>query len=351
MRRHSSTHWSNASAVLMPADSPAADYLPAARVALQHFPLEVATLTPVSVSENITFRVTDVQGSDYALRLHRPGYNSLHELESERQWCASLAGTGLPLQRPLRSREGVHFVAVEIPSRAERRYAGMTSWLPGVLLGQHLETVRAGRARAELFRAMGRLAATIHNRSEAWTPPPGFVRPRLDMGGLVGARPRWGRFWEHRALDKDQQALLVETRQHLRALLKAYGTPSRVFGLIHADLHPGNIVIAGDRMGLIDFDDCAFGWHLYDLASALIEYSEEEDFAGLRWALLDGYRERRVLSADDERLLPTFLLLRGMALIGWYHQRPEHAETSFFHRVKERVLLQSAQLLSAQGLT
>ena len=335
----------------MPAEPLASDYLPAAEVALQYFPIEVATLTPVSLSENVTFRVTDVKGGDYALRLHRPGYNSLRELESERQWCASLACSGLPLQNAVKSRAGDHFVVVDIPLRAERRHAGITSWLPGVLLGEHIETVRAGQARADLFCAMGRLAATLHNQSEAWTPPAGFVRPRLDLEGLLGENPRWGRFWEHCALDQGEQTLLLEARRQLRVLLQSYGTPSRAFGLIHADLHPDNIVIEGDSMGLIDFDDCAFGWHLYDLASALIEYSDDEDFGELRRALLAGYRERRTLPAADERLLATFLLLRGMALVGWFHQRPEHGDSSFFRRVKERVLSQSAQLLSAKGLT
>jgi Ser/Thr protein kinase RdoA (MazF antagonist) len=197
---------------------------------------------------------------------------------------------------------------------------------------------------------MGRLAATIHNQSERWTPPLGFVRPRLDLDGLLGEGPRWGRFWEHRALEAGERALLLAARQRLRGLLAAYGTPPGRFGLIHADLHPDNIVIDGDSLGLIDFDDCAFGWHLYDLASALIEYSDAEDFALLHTALLDGYREHRALSSDCERLLPVFLLLRGMALVGWFHQRPEHADSGFFLTVKERVLSQSAQLLCAKSL-
>ncbi len=332
----------------MSADSLAPDYLPAAQLALQHFPLEVATLAPVSLSENITFRVTDAQGSDYALRLHRPGYNSLRELESERQWCASLAATGLPLQRALSSRDGDQFVAVDIPAMAERRYAGVTSWLPGVPLSEHLTAAVDGAARADLFHAMGRLAATIHNQSERWTPPPGFVRPRLDVDGLLGEKPRWGRFWDHRALEPGERALLLEARQYLLRALATYGTASSDFGLIHADLHPDNIVIEGDRMGLIDFDDCAFGWHLYDLASALIEYGDARDFSVLRAALLDGYREQREFSRHDERLLPWFLLLRGMALIGWFHQRPEHGDSGFFKTVKARVLSQAAQLLSGE---
>jgi Ser/Thr protein kinase RdoA (MazF antagonist) len=334
----------------MSADSLAADYLPAAQAALAAFPLNAAALTPVSLSENVTFRVTDVDGRDYSLRLHRPGYNSLRELESERQWCAALVAAGLPVQSAVRSRDGQLFVAIDIAATGERRYVGITSWLSGTLLGERLETEEGSQARVDLFHAMGRLAANLHNQSEMWTPPAGFVRPRLDLEGLVGDSPRWGRFWDHAALDSGEQALLITARQRLRASLEAYGTPSRRFGLIHADLHPDNIVIDDDSMGLIDFDDCAFGWHLYDLASALIEYTDAADFRALSQALLDGYRELRALSQRDEQQLPMFLLLRGMALVGWFHQRPEHGDSEFFVTVKQRVLSQSERLLSAEGL-
>ena len=33
----------------------------------------------------------------------------------------------------------------------------------------------------------------------------------------------------------------------------------------------------------------------------------------------------RTISESDLALLPMFLLIRGMAQIGWYHQRPEIA--------------------------
>ena len=38
--------------------------------------------------------------------------------------------------------------------------------------------------------------------------------------------------------------------------------------------------IAPDFLAVIDFDDAGFGWHLYDLAVALIGYQDHPDFAG-----------------------------------------------------------------------
>ncbi|MBP6770913.1 MAG: hypothetical protein KA171_24260, partial [Reyranella sp.] len=58
-------------------------FTPAARAALAAFPIDRRDLTLVSLSENVTFRVTDGRdGRPYVFRLHRPGYHALEELVS-----------------------------------------------------------------------------------------------------------------------------------------------------------------------------------------------------------------------------------------------------------------------------
>ena len=37
-------------------------------------------------------------------------------------------------------------------------------------------------------------------------------------------------------------------------------------------------------------------------------------------------------------MLPIFLLIRGLAIVGWYHERPEHQGSSFFQDVKDWVI-------------
>jgi Ser/Thr protein kinase RdoA (MazF antagonist) len=323
-------------------------YLRAAMEALRHFPIEATRVEPVAVSENVTFRVTGSEGGDYSLRLHRPGYNSLCELESERLWSAALAEAGLPVQEALPTRSENQFVLLDIPGVAGGHFAGMTSWLPGSLLSDYLESCATTAERQRVFHQIGTLAAKIHNQSARWRPPGGFQRPVLDAEGLLGEEPRWGRFWDHHALTRDQKALLLMTRNQLRALLAQYDREPERFGLIHADLHPDNIILDGDTLGLIDFDDSGYGWHMYDLASALIEHISAVDFETLRRAVLAGYRNERPLTYSDEAMLSSFLLIRGMALIGWFHQRPEHADSAFFLQVKSAVLAGSARLMNSE---
>jgi Ser/Thr protein kinase RdoA (MazF antagonist) len=314
------------------------DFLPAAQAALEQFPVANPTLELVALSENVTFRVSSDDGEMLVLRLHRPGYNSLSELESERAWGEALRAAGIRVQRPLLSRRGQHFVRVAVEARDEYRFAGMTSWFPGVPMSERLESGAGSTLRESIYYRIGELAARIHNQSETWRAPRGFSRCRLDEDGLLGETPRWGRFWEHCELTAPERDLLLRTRERCRTALREYGIGPGNFSLIHADLHPENIIMQGDTPGLIDFDDAAYGWHGYELAAALIEYWDDDDFEALRGALLDGYRGHRGLTPLDEDMLSTFLLIRGMAIIGWFHQRREHAGSEFFQHIKDQVL-------------
>lgn len=318
----------------------ASRYTQAAWDAVAHFPLEAEDMALVAYSENVTFRVA-VRDSrtDYVLRLHRPGYSTLEELESERMWTRALKEAGMAVPGSLETRQGGHYVLVDIPGAGQQRYAGMTTWQEGMPLSDYLQSHPDGAERQTLFRRFGEIAAAFHNQSTRWTPPAGFVRRRLAADELLGEAPFWGRFWEHPALTAAQQDWLLRARDEVRAALSAYGMNPGNFSLIHADFTPDNIIYDGEHLAIIDFDDAAYGWHVYDIASVLIECRDARDIEALQDALLDGYLAHRPLAQRDIDMLPTFLLIRGMAIIGWYLQRPELAHESEFERVKDWVLI------------
>jgi len=314
-------------------------YTPAALQALKRFPVDAENVELVAHSENVTFRVA-VRGAntDYVLRLHRPGYNTIGELNSERVWTKALKDAGMSVPDSLLTRHGEYFAPIDIPGVARQCYVGMTTWFEGSTLNEYLESNADRDERERNFRRIGEIAAAIHNQSTCWEAPPGFARQRLDLEGLLGEAPRWGRFWEHAGLTRSEQEILLRARKRIHDTLSDYGERPDNFSLIHADLHPGNIVYNGEDLALIDFDDSAFGWHMYEIASALIEDRFVPGFAALRDALLEGYREHRPLAERDVDMLPDFLLLRGMAIIGWLYQRPEHAGSGFFEEVKNWVI-------------
>jgi len=299
-------------------------FLAAAQEAAGAFPVDEPRLSLVTVSENVTFRLTDGRtGEDWVLRLHRPGYNSAAELEAERVWTAALREAGLEAPEPLPARDGRAFVPQRVEGAGETRLVGVTRWIEGEILEGLLKDPAWAGERPRWFARLGALVARAHRQSEAWTPPAGFARPSLDADGLMGAAPRWGPFWDHAALSAADRDLALAARDRLYARLTALPRDPAVFGMIHADLHPGNLVVRPEGLAIIDFDDAAFGWRMYDIAVALTHQQTSPDFPGVRDAFLAGYREVRDLPEAEAAQLPQFLLVRDLVQLGWLHERPE----------------------------
>jgi Ser/Thr protein kinase RdoA (MazF antagonist) len=299
-------------------------FLPAAQDAASAFPVAKPRLTLVTVSENVTFRLMDgMTGEDWVLRLHRPGYNSAAELEAERVWTGALRAAGLATPEPLPARDGRAFVLQPVEATGETRLAGVTRWIDGEVLEGLLKDPTRTAERPGWFARLGALVARTHLQSETWTPPPGFARCRLDAEGLMGPSPRWGPFWDHAALSAEDRHLVLAARKVLYARLSALPQDPAVFGMIHADLHPGNLLVREDGLAIIDFDDAAFGWRMYDIAVALTHQQAAPDFTAVRNAFLAGYREVRNLPEAEAAQLPHFLLVRDLVQLGWLHERPE----------------------------
>ena len=283
-------------------------YGAAACAAARQFGLERPNPQLVTVAENVTFRVDDAEGESYVLRLHRPGYHNLAELESERTWTAALTRVGVEVPRGATTPDGRHYVEVEALD-GERRYAGLTHWIKGTPLSVALKDAEP-EACAPYFARIGEIAAAIHNQSSGWRPPEGFTRHAFDVAGFFGTTPFWGPFWESSTLTRSERRLLIDTRDAIRQVLSEYGNDERTYSLIHADLHFSNVLIDGERLAVIDFDDAGFGWHHYELAVILYGHPSDRYTANLT-ALLDGYRRVRPFPDNDAALVRLFVMIRG----------------------------------------
>ena len=324
-------------------DAQAAEtFLPAARAVLQAFPISPSKLDFVNVSENVTFRVTDNRGRDFVLRLHRPWYHTLERLKGERVWTRALAAAGVSVPEGVIAKDGNDYVRVAVEPLGEQRWAGLARWIEGRVLFGVVEAETDSAAVEAHFERLGAIMAALHNQATEWAPPASFERHALDADGLMGAPmgepPFWGPFWDHPMFSPAERTLMLETRDAIHAALVSYGRDPATFSLIHADLHPGNVLIDGDRLAVIDFDDAAFGWHLYDLAVALIFYQDHAHFAGFRDACLRGYGAVRRVPDDVIRLLPMFLLIRRLVQIGWLNARPELPERSDLEQRRDEIV-------------
>ena len=98
--------------------------------------------------------------------------------------------------------------------------------------------------------------------------------------------------------------------EDLVAAVKALEARGDEFGIIHADLHTGNVHFQGDQVTFFDFDHCAYGWRAYDLApSSFLPEPKYEKF-------IEGYESIRPLSKGERESLPAFAKLRILWDIG-----------------------------------
>jgi Ser/Thr protein kinase RdoA (MazF antagonist) len=154
--------------------------------------------------------------------------------------------------------------------------------------------------------------------------PHDFVRHAWDVDGLVGEQPFWGRFWELDALTPAQRNLLLDARDIVRSELAAMAAAPEDaggYGLIHADFVPDNLMVDNGKVRLIDFDDAGYGWHLFEIATALYFIRDDPNYAVARDALVAGYREHRPLSERALDKLPVLMMARGFTYLGWVHTR------------------------------
>lgn len=307
--------------------------MPAAHEALAAFGITPGHVRLAWHAENLTFDVSDAKnGARYALRLHRPGHNSLEELESEFVWVQALRDSGIPTPYRRVDPHGMPYVET---TAGERRHASLTEWVNGTLLSQVIAEETDLQTQRAHVGALGTLMAMMHNQAAGWRPPPGFTRRSLDMEALIG-EASLAALDHHPGLTPDEHALFRSAQLRVREELSAYAADSPDFSMIHADLHLGNIITDGSALFVIDFDDAAWGYHLYEIACGLFPFAHEQ-YEACESALLERYASLRPLPGAIA-FLPAFRVLRGLMLVGWFGQRPKLVSGPAFKALKAFVV-------------
>ena len=281
--------------------------------ALRLWGLEGAQTNLIAARENAVYRVTSKSGF-VVMRLHRQGYRSHDELRSELEWMAALAAGGTKVPSPITSLSGnsLHVIdGVQVD---------VLSWLPGAPLDSYVANLTTAE-RTQAFFTLGKEMATLHKVSDAWIPSEQFTRCAWDLEGLLGDAPLWDCFWKNPSLSAEERQLFNTLRCRARRDLKRYENQLE-YGLIHADLVGGNVLVSDDSMCLIDFDDGGMGFRLYEVVTALLKHSNDNDFIDLKSALIEGYQHIRPLELNAFDL---FMALRAATYVGWNISRMNEA--------------------------
>lgn len=286
-----------------------------------------ASLRLLNLSENATYLVED--GDDRSiLRVHRQNYHGAHEIESELDWLTALSNAGevhVPSVR--RARDGRRLVTVE--SEGAARHVVQFDMVGGVEPDENALSVRD-------FHTLGCITAALHEHARVWSRPPRFSRFSWDWEHCFGQHPRWGRWQEAAGVGPAERRILGQAEQLLHGRLTEYGTASDRFGLVHADLRLANLLVdspAADTdpcsgITVIDFDDCGFGWYLYDFGTAVSFIEDDPALPQWQAAWVEGYRTRRTLSAEHEDMFASFVFMRRLLLLAWMGSHSHSKESA-----------------------
>ena len=235
----------------------------------------------------------------FTLRLYRAG-TSIREIRSEIYWLQALWNTGrINTLSPVSGHDGEMIQCVS-PNDLPLRYATLYDWIPG----ETLHALPAAEKTPELIRRLGIMVGRMHRVSETLELPHWFTRPRYDAD--------WVTSKVEAALGNDAMATSAEERTKLSALsshfsrfVAKHGEGRDVFGLIHTDLEPHNIIISDGQPCPIDVRQFGFGYYLSDLLTLSRHLSEDEGAI-----FFESYQKIRTLPTDYPQQLALFEELR-----------------------------------------
>jgi Ser/Thr protein kinase RdoA (MazF antagonist) len=305
--------------------------------ALAAFDIEDPGMTLLRHEANTTFRV-ETAGGPYVLRINRPQVHTAETIESEMAWLSALRReTDLDVPEPVRSPDGSFVIVASDAGVPVPHACVLMRWLEGRFSDRRLAPVH--------LRRLGILEARLHEHADRWIPPPGFLRPRVDTlsdagkiasvtgsaeAALAGDHPTTedadrGLQLVEELVSADAAALFGEALEVVWATTRKLADTPGSLGLIHGDLHYENFLFHHGAARAIDFDDCGWGFHLYDLAVTLWELEQRPHYDDLRDALLSAYSQHRLLPDDHAAHLRALFVLRRMQMLMWALESRGHA--------------------------
>lgn len=291
-----------------------------AQAAIQSFDVDVAAIKFINHGENATFKVTGKNGEKYLLRIHRKGYHTKEAILEELRWLEHLSRKKIRAPQPVRSKVRKHIVEVDAPGIGVRN-CDLLRWTEGRFLSKSI-------SESDMFK-IGRLIADLQRNR----PKSTSHRWYWTSEGLVGDNPKFGSIDHIPSITINEQKKLTSARRKIFSRLKVYEKrfPEKM-GLIHADLHFGNLLkTPSGEIAAIDFDDCGYGFLVYDLVIPLvaIEYHLQlherfHKYADLKKALLCGYTGGAKLTQSDRQALQDLILARKLSMVGWLGTRSDN---------------------------
>jgi len=303
-----------------------------AEAALELYDLEVASLQLVVRATNRIYRVRSSDGPSFALRLASPGWRTRSDLQSEAMWLEAIArDTTIPAPRIVRASDGAAVVVCSADGVPTEHHATLMSWLPGVLLGRHLNEQNLGK--------LGELFGRLHIHGAEWRPPPGFTARKFDQIFARGEPDVIFDAAQNDAHTPHTQRIIHLTRDAVDAAYAALDPGD--LRVIHCDLWHDNVKVHRGVLHPFDFEDTVWGYRLHDIAMAMLDLYEAGDptqYEDLLAAFRRGYESELDWPAGDLSALQVGRILWRVNWVARFQREHLRNNLAFTTRLFERYL-------------
>ena len=250
--------------------------------------------------ENRVYQVGIEDGEPVVAKFYRPGRWSDEAIAEEHAFTDELAAQEIPVVAPLATNgTTLHHCG---PFRLS------------------VSPCRGGRAPElddkKLQRQLGRLVARIHLQGET---RPFEHRPELDIDsyGEDSAEFLLNEDFIPGELADVYEGVVDHMLDNVVACFDRAGNVRTI--RLHADFHPGNVLVNRDRLHIVDLDDARTGPSVQDLWMFL-SGDESEQLPQLT-GLLEGYEEFRRFDARELHLIEALRSLRILHYSAWLARR------------------------------
>ena len=280
---------------------------------------ETTDVRLITVSENATFLVSASGTPTAVVRVSRPGYvPHAQHIESELAWVRALGDSiSTPVPRVIAAHDG-SYVQTMSDDRGVGWFVVAFAYNSGTILEDDFTDP------LPYYERIGSITAEFHQHSQSWQVPERFTRFAWELTDMVGPTARWGD-WHAADLTPADVATLERAQSAATDIVSALEKTPTTWGIIHADLRPSNIMVAGDQLTVIDFDDCGHAWYLYDFASAFSFVEHLDVTPALAQAWVRGYASVIPLSEDHLAQASALSMIRRLQMLGWTTTHREDA--------------------------
>ncbi|GIN71903.1 homoserine kinase [Bacillus sp. J14TS2] len=264
-------------------------------LSLLQYDLEWENIQFIQLSDTITYKIGTSSKENFLLRIHSDKLDK-EEIQSELTLLNVLnKSDDLTVPEGLMSRDGFYILEVDTDAGYLRPCVTIMRWVEG-------EHAKEEFTDSCIYK-MGVLMGRLHEVAASFSPPPGFVRP---IWGADSFRLEMAKLERHytRFLSEKSWGMYQSAAKKVLSELAVIPKNDDNYGLIHADLHTGNLVFKDGYPYPIDFGRCGYGYYLYDIAGTLLELMPKN-----RQMFIQGYESVRKLEINYVRYLECFFIM------------------------------------------